>query len=272
MGEFTIEPLPSDMESKYRDFLREYDFSPGDENIFKWYRNLIGTTMYISLDNGRIIASGMSFSMGKTGWLGAICTHEDYRGMGLGRAMTQMTIDRLRGQGAEHILLRASEEGAKLYRRMGFRDSGSYENFMVDPADFKFQTGKNIRPITTLSTRHFELDSLYTGENREQILHSLPVSRGYELSRNGALQAFVYPSIGNGVMGMSTDTELIPVMLEKIMAGRSGKIRTLKGTELNRYMHERGFRTKDGARRMVLGEDPIKNKNGIIGTISSSIG
>ncbi len=272
MAEFTIEPLPIDMETKYMGFLREYDFSPGDETIFRWYRKLEGTNMYVSTDNGNIIATAMSFSFGKTGWLGAICTHADYRGMGLGKAITQYAIGRLRNQGAETILLRASEEGARLYRKMGFQVSGSYENFFVKSGDFKPYCGKNIFGINYLSERHFLLDSEFTGELRKPALSSLPGLTGYELLEGGELRAFIYPSIGDGIVGMTKEVGFIPDMVQRAMSGRSGKVRTLRGSVLNKHMHELGFETNDGARRMVLGKDPIKNKNGIIGTISSSIG
>lgn len=272
MAELTIEPLSVDMETKYRDFLRKYDFSPADEKIFRWYRNLEGTTMYVSMDNGKVIASGMSFSIGKTGWLGAICTHEDYRGMGLGRAMTQQTIDRLRSQGAESILLRASDEGARLYRKMGFQETGSYENFLVGPLDFKPSERPGFKEISSLSEGHFSIDSLFTGEQRDSLLSSLPGSKGYEFAEGEKLQAFVYPSMGNGLVGMTRDEALIPDLVAKIMSGRSGKVRSIKETALNRYMHELVDETKDGAIRMALGPDPLKNKNGVIGTISSSIG
>ena len=272
MAEFTIEPLSIDMETRYMGFLREYDFSPGDEAIFRWYRNLEGTSMFVSLDNGKIIASGMSFSFGKTGWIGAICTHEDYRGIGLGKAITQFAIQRLRDQGASSILLRASEEGARLYRKMGFHDSGSYENFFVEPLDFKPPEGNGFMPVDSLSERHFILDAEFTGECRKSALSVLPGASGYELLDGRDLKAFVFPSVGDGIVGMATDTEIIPDLVSKAMSGRHGKVRTLRGTKLNAYLHELGFETNDGARRMVLGVDPIKNKNGLIGTISSSIG
>lgn len=272
MADFTIEPLSSGMEAKYRAFLRDYDFAPADEKIFAWYRNLAGTTMYVSTDNGKIVASGMSIPMGRTGWLGAICTHDDYRGIGLGRALTQRTIDRLRIQGAETILLRASEEGARLYRKMGFLDSGSYENFLVEQGDFKSPENDGFDAIKALSERHFTLDSEFTGELRKPVLSMLPGSTGYEVADGGMLEAFAFPSIGEGIVGMARDESLIPDMVAKLMSGRSGKVRTIKGNTLNRYMRELGFETKDGARRMVLGVDPVINKNGIIGTISSSIG
>ncbi len=272
MGEFVIEPLSNDMESRYRDFLREYDFSPADEKVFNWYRSLPGTTMYVSMDNGKIIASGMSIPMGETGWIGAICTHMDYRGMGLGRAMTQYTIRKLRSQGAKSILLRASDEGARLYRSMGFIETGSYDNFPVETGDFDIPERKDFRKLSRLGKEHFSLDHEYTGEFRDTVLSSLSGQDGYELTNGDELLGFVYPSATNGIVGMTRNEELIPEFVSKIMHGRSGKIRTLKGTKINRYMRELGFETLDGAKRMVLGEDPVKNKNGIIGTISSSIG
>ncbi len=272
MAEFTIEPLSADMETKFRDFLREYQFASSDENIFRWYRSLRGTTMFFSADRGKIIGTGMSISMGRSGWIGSICVHREFRGIGLGMALTQCTIDRLKSQGAVSILLRASEDGAKLYRKMGFMDTASYENFSVANGDIKPYERKNFRKIGQLSGRHFSMDMEFSGEERGSALSGLPVSNGYEIVNGEELEAFVYPSIGEGIVGISRDESYIPEIVSKIMSGRAGKIRTLKGTTLNRYMHELGFETKDGAKRMALGGDPVINKNGIIGTLSSSIG
>lgn len=272
MSDFTVEPLPVDMQTKYRDFLAEYGFAPGHEEIFRWYSNLSASMMFVTMDHQRIIASGMAISMGKTGWIGAICTHEDYRGMGLGRLMTERTIDALKEGGAEAILLRASDEGARLYRKMGFRDTGSYENFFVGPGELKDTGFTGIKPLGSLSERHFSLDSGFTGETRGQLIESLSGPGGYELADGDNLQGFIFPSVGDGVVGMVQNPDHIPAMLGKVMSGRGGKIRSIKGAALNTYMREQGFDTNDGALRMCLGDDPIKNKNGIIGTISSSIG
>ncbi len=272
MAEFTIEPLSADMEIKFRDFLREYQFASADENTFRWYRSLRGTTMFFSADRGKIIGTGISISMGRSGWIGSICVHREFRGIGLGKALTQCTIDRLKSQGAVSILLRASEDGAKLYRKMGFLDTASYENFSVGSGDIKPYRGKNFKEITCLTERHFSMDTEFSGEERGSVLTGLPVSNGYEMVHGEELETFVYPSIGEGIVGVSRDEGYIPEIVSKIMSGRSGKIRTLKGTALNRYMHELDFETKDGAKRMALGGDPVKNKNGIIGTLSSSIG
>ena len=272
MAEFTIEPLSAHMETKFRDFMREYDFAPADESIFKWYRSFKGTTMFFSAVDGNIIGTGMSVSFGRSGWIGAICVHREFRGIGLGKALTQCTVDRLKSQGAVSILLRASEDGAKLYRKMDFLDTASYENFIVANGDIKPSERTDFLEINHLSERHFSLDVEFSGEGRSTALSLLPDSRGFELCHGEDLEAFVYPSIGEGIVGMSRDEGYLPDIVSKIMSGRAGKIRTLKGTTLNRYMHELGFETNDGARRMALGPDPLINKNGVIGTISSSIG
>ncbi len=272
MAEFNIEPLSAHMETKFRDFLGEYDFAPADERIFRWYRGFKGTTMFFSAVDGKIVGTGMSVSFGRSGWIGAICVHSKFRGIGLGKALTQCTVDRLKSQGAVSILLRASEDGARLYRKMGFLDTAIYENFLVESGDIKPSLRTDFLEINHLSERHFSMDAKFSGEERGSALSLLPESKGYELIHGEELEAFVYSSVGEGIVGMSRHEGYLPDIVSKIMSGRAGKIRTLKGTALNRYMHELGFETNDGARRMALGPDPLINKNGVIGTLSSSIG
>lgn len=258
----------------FREFLNRYDFSAGDENIFSWYDSLPGTTMFVAKTDGKIVGTGISYSLGRTGWIGTICVDEGHRKKGIGRALTEVVIDTLENQGSETILLRASEEGAKLYRSMGFRVTGRYENFLPPDSGWSFDSGDGhtFREMSTLGKQHLELDREITGEDREPMLARLFPATGYELVEGNEMKGFVFPSVGDGILGFSGDGEAVNALMARISNGRHFKIRTLVGSKANSFLHSLGHSTRDGAIRMSLGEDPLKRIKNVVGTISSSIG
>ena len=258
----------------FKKFLLDYDFASGEDAIFSWYRSLETTTMFRGDIGGSLIGTGISFSVGNTGWIGGICVDRNHRQKGIGRALTQYAVDRLRAQGATSILLRASQEGIPMYSTMGFVETGTYENFLVPPVKWPElnEPELEIREIDRLTHEHIELDSESSGEDRGEMLTRLPSAKGFEFRRFGLMQGFVYPTVGDGFLAVSRTEEIIPHMMTRIADEKKFKIRTLKGSIGNSYLHALGFEPTDGAVRMVLGTEPLKNFKKVAGTISSSIG
>ena len=58
---------------------------------------------------------------GLTGVIGHLVVSRSARGQKIGRAMLQKAIDYCDSQGVDSILLYATDEGARLYERFGFR-------------------------------------------------------------------------------------------------------------------------------------------------------
>ena len=78
-------------------------------------------------DDGAARPSGAvcCVSFGATGWIGALGVAPEARRRGLGRALTEAAIARLRERGAETVLLFATDMGRPLYERLGFVIEGS---------------------------------------------------------------------------------------------------------------------------------------------------
>ncbi|WP_262982495.1 GNAT family N-acetyltransferase [Rhodococcus sp. MTM3W5.2] len=58
-------------------------------------------------------------------------THEDHRRRGYGTAVTLAAIDHVRREGAERVVLQASEDGASVYERIGFTPVGTYTEYAL---------------------------------------------------------------------------------------------------------------------------------------------
>lgn len=75
------------------------------------------------VDGTLVAASALYTGAGNAG-IYAVATAEAFRGRGIGRALTTAAIDAGRAAGLTQAVLMASEMGAPVYRRLGFRDVG----------------------------------------------------------------------------------------------------------------------------------------------------
>ncbi len=64
-------------------------------------------------------------SFGATGWIGALGVAPEVRRRGIGRALTEAAIARLRDRGAATVLLFATDMGRPLYEHLGFAVDGA---------------------------------------------------------------------------------------------------------------------------------------------------
>ncbi len=274
MDQLKIAPIVDKDRKPFMDFLKRYEFSAGEELIFDWYRSIKSTTMFALKDSGVIIGTGISYAMGQTGWIGSICVDEEHRRQGFGRKLTDYAVETLKEQGCSTVLLRASQTGAKVYQSLGFRITGSYENFLAPLGGWKLPERKEyvFRELVSLESRHYSLEAEVTGENKENYLKALPLGKGVEVMSGDVLRGFAYPTIGDGFLGVVEDEELIEPLMARMANGSEFKIRTLIGSRSNDFLRSLGFKTQDGAIRMALGSDPMKKIRNVVGTISSSIG
>lgn len=274
MAEIGVEPINDSERDRFKHFLLRYDFAAGQDEIFNMYSSVPATTMFAAKQAGEIIGSGISYCMGNTGWIGAICVDASLRRKGIGRMLTDYAVDTLRSQGCSTILLRASRTGAIVYETLGFRRTGVYENFLPPPNGWSLSSGDTFQmsEISSLKERHVELESQISGENKGRYLLALPEGKGIETFDQGKLVGFAFPSIGDGFICAVSDEVYIEAMVSNISRGKPFKIRTLIGSRVNDYLHSLGYRSQDGAIRMALGKDPALKIRNIAGTISSSIG
>jgi predicted N-acetyltransferase YhbS len=80
--------------------------------------------MFVGCRDGLVVGVAGCVRFGRTGWLGNVAVDDAFRGRGLGRALSQTAVDRLRQAGVETVLLTATEIGKPIYERMGFADEG----------------------------------------------------------------------------------------------------------------------------------------------------
>ena len=158
---------------------------------------------------GMVIATGLATVNGSVGWLGAIVVAAEFRGRGLGRAMTEELCRRLRAAGCLTLSLEATDAGRPMYERMGFRLVTHYHQIQADhlPEPPAEPAGAHVRRLEQADlTAVFELDRLATAEDRSVPLRVLAEIGaegegrgvaglcGWVLERDGDLSGFLLPA------------------------------------------------------------------------------
>lgn len=70
--------------------------------------------------NGRAIAFVTAVKYGRSGWIGNLIVHPDWRGRGVGSALLLRALAALDDAGTRTVWLTASEAGRPIYERLGF--------------------------------------------------------------------------------------------------------------------------------------------------------
>jgi GNAT superfamily N-acetyltransferase len=108
----------------------------------EWLRAIVTTqllddpaaTIYVGMEGGVAVASGLGVRTGSTIGVYNIATIESARNRGWGRAMTMRIVDDGAAAGCDVAILQASEMGRPIYERLGFKNVLDYLGF-IDPPE-----------------------------------------------------------------------------------------------------------------------------------------
>jgi hypothetical protein len=217
--------------------------------------------------DGRIVGSGVGTENGPAGWIGTIWVAPALRGAGLGRALTQAVIDDLERIGCRTLLLVATEEGQRLYERMGFMVQTHYQILEAqglppggDPAA---QDGV-VRPFAREDLGAVvALDRAATGEDRRHLLErfATPASaKVLEVDRE--VRAFVVRAPWGGGATVAADAA-DALLIHEARRRASGPARRVHLGLLDEnaaglaLFEEHGYRRRWAAPRLVRG-DPLE--------------
>ncbi|MFL5736041.1 MAG: GNAT family N-acetyltransferase [Actinomycetota bacterium] len=91
-----------------------------------------GVTCLIAGLDGRPVASALAMEIDGSVGLFGVATLPDARGRGIGTAITAAAVDRVRDR-CDLAWLQASEDGGRVYRRMGFSTVGDWDVWLRPP-------------------------------------------------------------------------------------------------------------------------------------------
>lgn len=135
--DFTIRRVRS--LSELLDFARVMaaNWTPPDEHVIRFYEQAAPLLLavdsplwfYVGYTGERAVASAEAAAADNTVGLYSICTLSDYRRRGYGAAMTVRPLVDARRAGIQTAILQASDEGARIYRRVGFQAFGQITEY-----------------------------------------------------------------------------------------------------------------------------------------------
>lgn len=148
-----------------------------------WFEFVVaheGCDAVVAEADGTVVGTGVTTRNGAVAWIGTIWVAPDWRGRGLGRILTQATMDVAQAAACRTLVLVATPSGQPLYDRMGFRVRTWYRTMeapgrLSDPRAADRAVGRRIGPIVRafrtddLATMA-QLDAAATGEDRAHLL------------------------------------------------------------------------------------------------------
>jgi GNAT superfamily N-acetyltransferase len=231
---------------------------------------------------GAIVATGVGTANGAAGWVGSIFVAPEHRGGGLGRAITQEIIDRLESLGCRSLVLVATNDGRRLYERMGFEVQTQYRILQavgLPPTNGAEDAGavRAFRPEDLDAV--VALDREGTGEDRAHAIVRLadPATTRVAPGPDGGVDGFVIrpPWGGGATVARTPDAALRIITARRRAAGPDGRVRVGivdENAQGQERLAEVGLRLMWSAPRMIRGAAPAWRPERIWGQFNHAMG
>jgi len=121
---FIVRPATADDIKEMSRVIERAGLSSFRPEILEFNLASSSTQMFVGCRDGQVVGVAGCAHFGRTGWLGNVAVDDDFRGQGLGRAISRTAVDCLDQAGVETVPLTATERGKPIYERMGFADEG----------------------------------------------------------------------------------------------------------------------------------------------------
>jgi predicted N-acetyltransferase YhbS len=167
---FTVRRATTDDIKEMSGVLERAGLSSSGPEVLEYNLTSSSAQMFVGCRDGLVVGVAGCIRFGHTGWLGNVAVDDDFRGQGLGQAMSQTAVDCLRQAGVETVLLTATQLGQPIYERLGFADEG------VSYGVWKQQQAPVLGPDGSAAVRPGQIDDVIrqdadaTGEDRRSYL------------------------------------------------------------------------------------------------------
>lgn len=208
----------------------------------------------VSLD-GKIVGIGNSITFETTAWLSHIIVSNDIRNQGIGSKIVDYLQNDIKEKGIETSLLIATELGAPVYKKAGFRKISDYRYFKKENDLIEKDFSKKILPYKDAFYKDLmELDYYISGEHRERLLKNY-LNESFIFIDNNIIQGLFIPKLGEGPI-----YALTPDAGKELMRFKYSSVdkATLPGENQAgiEFIKEFGFiETNTIGKRMIFGHD-----------------
>lgn len=234
------------------------------------------------VDTGGIVGTGVATVNGSVGWIGTIWVARSARRQGLGRALTEATIDAAEVAGCRTLVLVATDAGRPLYERLGFSVQTWYLTVEAPGLATAAATDpggvvRSFRPDDLEAMA--ALDGVATGEDRRHLLAAFasPDSTRILTDESDRAVGFVLraPWGGGATVVPRTDDAMALLHARRVAAGPDRHVRAgiLLGNELGAAALERdGWTEAWRAPRLARGEPLDWHPDHIWGQFNHALG
>jgi ribosomal protein S18 acetylase RimI-like enzyme len=253
----TVRDARDDEAGAIADLLSRAAFGPTVSRLVAFPRSSPHGDVLVADDGSSGAAAGAvcCVSFGATGWIGALGVAPESRRQGIGRTLTEAAVARLRGRGADTVLLFATDMGRPLYERLGFVIEGAATAWRGNAG-----VAASSLQVRRLRERDRDamavLDHAATGEDRANLLDALRPLTGMAAERAGALVGWAAKApYGAGVAICAGDDEAGVALMAAAAGGPAPATLVVPDANAAATANLRrwGFRAANAGERMRLG-------------------
>jgi ribosomal protein S18 acetylase RimI-like enzyme len=153
------------------DVLRRAGFGTQVARLLEYPRRSPDGEILVADGDGGVVGVACVASFGATGWIGALGVAPEARRRGLGAALTEAAVARLRARDARTVLLYATEAGRPVYERLGFVGEGRAVAWRGVAGAGPPTELQRVGPADR--DRLGALDHAVTGERRDAVLNAI---------------------------------------------------------------------------------------------------
>ena len=199
------------------------------------------------------------FVFGESGWVGNISVPEEFRGRGIGGALTDRCIDAAVSVGCTGLQLFATDMGKPLYVKRGFVPASEY--IVMEGGHFREAA---VVPAVSADAgdRQFilEADREINGEDRSVFL-SKYMKGAMVVRGESALRGYYLPALGAGYVGAFDQEAGMALCGARAASGRSYVIAPANNISWMRYLRSCGFKEEKRILRMYFKRDNIRRED-----------
>ncbi len=223
--------------------------------------------------NDKTVAIGASLRHLDTAWLACIVVHRDYRGKGLGRAMTEELIKRLDSRIFKTVYLDATDAGFHVYTKLGFQTEDEYVHYRKQsnhPTVLQ-QKHPHIRPYREKDFHQiFQLDYKASAEHRKGIFTDW-VKESIVYEENGIVHGYYLPNVANKPV-IARTRPVGKALLQYHIERHAVVIPPLSNEYAIDFLAENGFEAYRQTKRMRLGARRSSNLQMLFNRVSGQLG
>lgn len=224
------------------------------------------------LEGDRIIGVGNIVLHQGSGWLSHIIVDSAHRGKGVGQQIVEHLLDIAAEHRLASVNLIATDLGAPVYEKAGFRPVGDYIYLKkIDNWIFK-GIPDNVRSGTSIDHHQiFELDRQISGENRVKLIED-HVKNCIVFDHKGTVEGYYLPHLGQGPIYALTGRAGLALMALKYSSADIAVLPKANTVGVD-FLVQRGFEIKNNtAIRMVYGQETLWQPQHIYSRIGGNHG